>query len=185
MQKLEAFVDTTGKKFGEHEKRIVDLEKLVANLQHHGDLMEKAIKAREEEIASLRSEILGISGKMTELEEQNLGLREENALAFTKVFKKFESSATPEGIHGFLDRYEKRLTLDIFTGLQKEMASLKEGADNRITVLESLMREIGGDKMKGLVQDVANLQHDTVTLWKENSRMVPLPHFRAFSALYL
>jgi hypothetical protein len=53
------------------------------------------------------------------------------------------------------------------------MESLKEGTDNRMMVLESLMREIGGDKMKGLVQDVASLQHDTVTLWKENARMVP------------
>ncbi len=60
--------------------------------------MEKAIKDREEEIAVLRSEIRGISGKMAEMDEQNQGLREENALAFTKVYKKFESSATPEGL---------------------------------------------------------------------------------------
>ena len=52
------------------------------------------------------------------------------------------------------------------------MLSLKEGTDNRMLVLESLMREIGGDKMKGLVQDVSNLQSDTVALWKENARMV-------------
>ena len=34
-------------------------------------------------------------------------------------------------------------------GLQSEMLNLKEGTDNRMLVLESLMREIGGDKMKG------------------------------------
>ena len=55
------------------------------------------------------------------------------------------------------------------------MLSLKEGTDNRMLVLESLMREIGGDKMKGMVQDVANLQNDNVALWKENARMVTTP----------
>jgi hypothetical protein len=52
-------------------------------------------------------------------------------------------------------------------------------------VLESLMREVGGDKMKGLVQDVTNLQSDTVALWKENARMVirpPIPAPCIFAA---
>lgn len=50
--------------------------------------------------------------------------------------------------------------------------SLKEGTDNRMLVLENLMREIGGDKMKTLIGDVAQVQTDIVSLWSENARMI-------------
>lgn len=52
------------------------------------------------------------------------------------------------------------------------MLSLKEGTDNRMLVLENMMREIGGDKMKALISDVSSLQHDSIALWKENARMI-------------
>ncbi len=129
---------------------------------------------REEEIATLRGECKSISAKMIDVEEQNQGLREENALAFTKVYKKLESSSTPEGTCSTARSAILCFSLrpNSVPGLQTEMMSLKEGTDNRMLVLESLMREIGGDKMKGMVQDVANLQNDNVALWKENARMV-------------
>eukprot|EP00288_Rhodomonas_lens_P003638 CAMPEP_0177735388 /NCGR_PEP_ID=MMETSP0484_2-20121128/24746_1 /TAXON_ID=354590 /ORGANISM="Rhodomonas lens, Strain RHODO" /LENGTH=256 /DNA_ID=CAMNT_0019248941 /DNA_START=136 /DNA_END=904 /DNA_ORIENTATION=- len=100
-----------------------------------------------------KKECKQLAAQTVEVEEQNQALREENALAFTKIYKKLESASTSEG-------------------LQKEMLSLKEGTDNRMLVLENLMRDIGGDKMKGLIQDVNSLQHDTVALWKENARMI-------------
>jgi septal ring factor EnvC (AmiA/AmiB activator) len=96
-QKLEAFVEATGKKFVEHEQRICELESNLSALQTKTSVVEKALQKREEEIATLRGECKGISLKMIDVEEQNQGLREENALAFTKVYKKLESSSTPDG----------------------------------------------------------------------------------------
>uniref|UniRef100_A0A7S4KH80 Uncharacterized protein n=2 Tax=Guillardia theta TaxID=55529 RepID=A0A7S4KH80_GUITH len=87
------------------------------------------------------------------MEVQNQGLREENALSFTKMYQKLESTSTSDG-------------------LQKEFMMLKEESDNRMLILENLMREIGGDKVKGMINDISSLQHDTVALWKENARMV-------------
>jgi hypothetical protein len=52
------------------------------------------------------------------------------------------------------------------------MMSLKEGTDNRMLVLENLMREIGGDKMKNMMGEVAQTQKDVVSLWSENARMI-------------
>ena len=101
----------------------------------------------------LRSEVGGLSTRVVDTEEQNKALREENALAFTKVTKKLESSATSEG-------------------LQKEMLSLKEGTDNRMLILENMMRDVGGDKMRALIRDVGSLQHDSIALWKENARII-------------
>ena len=97
-QKLEAFVEATGKKFVEHEQRICELESNLSALQTKTSVVEKALQMREEEIATLRGECKSISVKMIDVEEQNQGLREENALAFTKVYKKLESSSTPEGL---------------------------------------------------------------------------------------
>ena len=91
-------MEATGKKFVEQEQRICDLESNLAALQTKNTSMEKALQMREEEIANLRGECKSITVKMIDVEEQNQGLREENALAFTKVYKKLESSSTPEGI---------------------------------------------------------------------------------------
>jgi predicted ribosome quality control (RQC) complex YloA/Tae2 family protein len=90
-------VDATGKKFVEQEQRICELEANLAALQTKSTMLEKSLHMREEEIANLRGECKNISMKMIDVEEQNQGLREENALAFTKVYKKLESSSTPEG----------------------------------------------------------------------------------------
>lgn len=56
------------------------------------------LKDRQEEIIVLRSEVGGLSARVLDTEEQNKALREENALAFTKIHKKLESSATSEGL---------------------------------------------------------------------------------------
>jgi hypothetical protein len=98
LQKLEAFVEATGRKFVEHEQRICELESNLTALQSKNIVIEKTLQLREEEIANLRGECKGISLKIIGVEEQNQGIREENALAFTKVYKKLESSSTPDGM---------------------------------------------------------------------------------------
>ena len=150
---LEEFVSSVKLRFKEQEDRIVALEKAQTTLAGKNAVLERTLQQREEEIRVLRGECKQLSLQAVEVEEQNQALREENALAFTKIYKKLESSATSEG-------------------LQKEMMSLKEGTDNRMLVLESLMREIGGDKMKTLIGDVNQVQTDIVSLWSENARMI-------------
>jgi chromosome segregation ATPase len=135
---LEEFVKSVKSRFTEHEHRIVELEKKQTALAGKNAVLEHTLQQREEEIRVLRGECKQLAQQAVEVEEQNQALREENALAFTKIYKKLESSATSEG-------------------LQKEMMSLKEGTDNRMLVLENLMREIGGDKMKNLIGDVSQV----------------------------
>jgi len=129
---LEEFVSSVKIRFKEQEERIVALEKAQTTLAGKNAVLERTLQQREEEIRVLRGEVKRMVQQAVEVEEQNQALREENALAFTKIYKKLESSATSEG-------------------LQKEMMSLKEGTDNRMLVLENLMREVGGDKMKTLI----------------------------------
>lgn len=150
---LEEFVASVKHRFKEHEDRIIALEKQQTTMAGKNAVLERTLQQREEEIRVLRGECKQLSLQAVEVEEQNQALREENALAFTKIYKKLESSATSEG-------------------LQKEMMSLKEGTDNRMLVLENLMREIGGDKMKNLIGDVKEVQTDIVSLWSENARMI-------------
>ena len=121
---LEEFVASVKDRFSEHEARIVALEQQQVVLAGKNSALERTLLQREEEIRVLRGECKQLAQQAVEVEEQNQALREENALAFTKIYKKLESSATSEG-------------------LQKEMLSLKEGTDNRMLVLENLMREIG------------------------------------------
>jgi lipopolysaccharide biosynthesis regulator YciM len=129
---LEEFVSSVKIRFKEQEERIIALEKAQTTLAGKNAVLERTLQQREEEIRVLRGEVKQMVQQAVEVEEQNHALREENALAFTKIYKKLESSATSEG-------------------LQKEMMSLKEGTDNRMLVLENLMREVGGDKMKTLM----------------------------------
>ena len=150
---LEEFVSSVKHQFKEHEDRIVALEKQQTTMAGKNAAIERTLQQREEEIRVLRGECKQLALQGVEVEEQNQALREENALAFTKIYKKLESSATSEG-------------------LQKEMMGLKEGTDNRMLVLENLMREIGGDKMKNLIGDVKEVQTDIVSLWSENARMI-------------
>jgi len=150
---LQQFVETTNSNFTQHDRRIGILEKQVAMTTTRNVELERMLQDRADEILVLRGEVSTLTTRVTETEEQNKALREENALAFTKIHKKLESSATSEG-------------------LQKEMMSLKEGSDNRMLVLENMMRDVGGDKMKALIADVASLQHDSIALWKENARMI-------------
>lgn len=150
---LEEFVASVKDRFSEHEARIVALEQQQVVLAGKNSALERTLLQREEEIRVLRGECKQLAQQAVEVEEQNQALREENALAFTKIYKKLESSATSEG-------------------LQKEMLSLKEGTDNRMLVLENLMREIGGDKMKTLISDVGQVQSDVLSLWSENARMI-------------
>jgi hypothetical protein len=150
---LEEFVASVKNRFKEHEDRIVALEQQQTALAGKNAVLERTLQQREEEIRVLRGECKQLAQQAVEVEEQNQALREENALAFTKIYKKLESSSTSEG-------------------LQKEMMSLKEGTDNRMLVLENLMREIGGDKMKTLIGDVSQVQTDIVSLWSENARMI-------------
>lgn len=65
---------------------------------HHPAVeLEILLKDRQEEIIVLRGEVGGLSSRVLDTEEQNKALREENALAFTKIHKKLESSATSDG----------------------------------------------------------------------------------------
>ena len=109
---------------GEREEATAAREAGVPRREEMVAAREGTLLQREEEIRILRGECKQLAQQAVEVEEQNQALREENALAFTKIYKKLESSATSEG-------------------LQKEMLSLKEGTDNRMLVLENLMREIG------------------------------------------
>eukprot|EP00284_Hemiselmis_tepida_P006588 CAMPEP_0174931424 /NCGR_PEP_ID=MMETSP1355-20121228/33541_1 /TAXON_ID=464990 /ORGANISM="Hemiselmis tepida, Strain CCMP443" /LENGTH=299 /DNA_ID=CAMNT_0016177773 /DNA_START=99 /DNA_END=995 /DNA_ORIENTATION=+ len=150
---LQDFVLETSSRFKQHDKRISVLEKQTTQLLQRNVELESLLRDRQEEIIVLRGEVGQLTARVVETEEQSRALREENALAFTKIHKKLESSATSEG-------------------LQHEMLSLKEGTDNRMLVLENMMRDVGGDKMRTLIRDVSALQHDSIALWKENARMI-------------
>ena len=167
-EKLQEFVETTQEKFVDYERRISRLENGNEQLQAKNRELMSTLEQRDEDIKVLRNEVKEMSDQVVELGEQNNALREENALAFTKIFKKMESSSTSEG-------------------LQKEMISLKEGTDNRMLVLENLMREAGGDKMKQVLADVTKLQQDSSAVWKEIARMLleleNLTHVEQFQEL--
>ena len=152
-EKLQEFVELTQEKFVEYERRITKLENGNDQLNAKNREVMTTLGAREEDIKVLRHEVKEMSEVAADLGEQNNALREENALAFAKIFKKMESTATSEG-------------------MQKEMLSLKEGTDNRMLVLENLMRDTGGDKMKQVLADIVGLQHDTSAVWKEIARML-------------
>ncbi len=98
VQALEEFVESTHAKFTEHEKRLVVLEKQTTSLSSRNNVLERILQEREEEIRALRSECKQLAAQNVEVEEQNQALREENALAFTKIYKKLESASTSEGL---------------------------------------------------------------------------------------
>eukprot|EP00960_Hanusia_phi_P034641 751206-Hanusia_phi.AAC.3 len=148
---------------------------------------------REDEIRMLRGECKSLAqqavNQVIDMEVQNQGLREENALSFTKMYQKLESTCE---IRRRMRRRKKKKVVVVlvvivllvvvkltrktttttmkmmlcFTfleatsdGLQKEFFMLKEESDNRMLILENLMREIGGDKVKGMINDISSLQH--------------------------